>query len=490
MSRLLSIFALFALGFALSYPIMVQSDYFGLHSAPRISELAREYGFSAESPAEEAAPILDRSEIYFEQSESIDPNRRIEVLSEALASGSAEDLYLVRSDYVSSFPDYEQHLLPVLRRESLKNLLKRFSQADWDNWPNAAFGKDAGPTLARLYVDDVTAVNAELGSYLETAAYLFYRQNKSVLEGEEFVLAQEILLAHDRAELILKHRKSTSIPARYLFYPQIASDPQFLEQLEELKCNAVSKRLAQQEQIGVQEMDLLGQIRIPHCGQGIVPGVRSFLHRLTLEATPEDRDLFLRHKPARKAVKVLSWRSQEINSALARFFAVVSVDFLQIEEFELAEVYLNKSIKAEPGLKIQDLVSSYLYIEEEVEEGYIPEEQPALIDPFEPVDEEEVIAEGYEEAPVEGVYNEDSGEDVPADASTEKSASGFMLLLLLLGIGVVLFIWTRLSSGGRSYDGYEAGESMSEDDQFWDSDFELEEDQDDMLREEEVNQNY
>lgn len=292
--------------------------------------------------------------------QSVDPRQRTAILQGALAQGTPAELQLIRTEFLKVFDDYQTAILPVLKRDGLYFLLEKFDYNDWKDWPTAAFAREGLPTRARRYVDDIYLVNPELGSYLETAAYLFFRLRKSVDLGVKFDLDKELSMAIGNAEVILKYRKDIATPARYLFYPSILRDRPFLDQLEVLKCKFRSKSIRGDLLEVSDQLENLREMDLNLCSGFIEVIAIDVLNNLSLHGSNKLKESVVFDDKLDRALQDVSGRNSGVAKAYARFLAISSLDAMDRKEIDLAEELLRKSMSVYPGLKSQAMVGAFL----------------------------------------------------------------------------------------------------------------------------------
>src|SRR5262249_48628914 len=153
---------------------------------------------------------------------------------------ASENFRLLRSDFLQAIPNYSTALLPPLKDKALQVMLSKFTKEDWQAWPQSSIARNGGPSVARAYVDSITAQNRELGLFLETSALLFHGLYVTTTHGEVYDLKKGFDYIVASAEELLTNREISTIPARYLLSYSVPSDPSFLPTFERARCEVVS----------------------------------------------------------------------------------------------------------------------------------------------------------------------------------------------------------------------------------------------------------
>lgn len=286
--------------------------------------------------------------------------RRAGLLREALEEGTFDSLQLVRSEYLKALPDYEASLLPLLKRASLGSLISRFTVSDWEDWAHSETNLRGGASAARLYVEDIKTVNPELGSFLDTSAFLLSGLHQKTKDGRVFVAEDFMEYLLENAEHILAHRKQRAVPARFLFTPHVVRDPAFVTVLERERGNVVSAYLQERPQNVQIGRRLLATLEPRLLGTSTYDSVAQFLVHIATKASPRLRETFLYSELEDRSIESLSHYSKKIRILLAQLYVMAAVDSMETGDDLQASRFLRESVNLEPGMRIQRLVATAL----------------------------------------------------------------------------------------------------------------------------------
>ncbi len=331
---------------------------------------------------------------------SISPDDYREKLIEAVRTGTLSSLQAIRKEYVELLPSYQEEVLPLIKREALNELLRRFTEEDWANWQEAALANKGNPSEARSFLDSVVLLNPDVGRFLETAAQLLHGMYLKFRVSKQYSLKEDLSYIIYNADEILLYRSASAIPARLLFDVTIIKDPVFLEVFRREKGRMIAERIERNPDDVIGHLMQIDNSYQRETGGSLLPSYGALMRRVTLEGTPAYREQVLAFLQQAEGIQEWSKESSEVRSLNAELFGMSAVDSLARKDVASAKEKLSKSIALHDGLKMQAFIASY-------------------IDEFEGLPAEEIADVGAEEADpgVEG----QSGARVPA--RTEKLSS-------------------------------------------------------------------
>ena len=314
----------------------------------------------ASAPIEEVAVVRLSTSEEEELRKTLPVGKGLQRLLDALDEGSLESVSVVRSEFLYTIPNYQSVLLPALKERALKNLLRRFSVLDWQDWPRAAFAIDNGPTMARAYVNDVGFVNRDLGVVLETAAQLFHRLYLATKYGKVFDLDEGMRSVLNDAELLVQNRGDRGLPAQYFFTPSLIVDPIFVREFERERGRLVTEYARQHPDAVAQTVALVNSLRAEYVEPAVYPVVINVLNRVSRDGSAQFRKELVASEESGKILAGFGREDSRVAEALAHLFAVSAVDALEKKELLRAKQLLVESIVTRPGLPVQKQVHGFL----------------------------------------------------------------------------------------------------------------------------------
>ena len=166
----------------------------------------------------------ERARVVPPASPSVNSSSREDLLraiQAAAREGSSRSLERLNGKALANLPEYHQEVLPILKKETLQVLLRRFSESDWTDWPRSSFVLEGSPTPARTYVNDVFIVNEDVGRFLETAALLLYVSYSSAAEGKIIQPEKALERVFSQSDRLMAYRSAKSIAPREMLDPEI-----------------------------------------------------------------------------------------------------------------------------------------------------------------------------------------------------------------------------------------------------------------------------
>jgi hypothetical protein len=286
--------------------------------------------------------------------------RRVGILQNAIETGSLDSLQVVRSEYISFLPEYKDELLPQLKKSVMDTLRLRFSETDWLDWPSSNIAHKGGPTEARVFVDNLSLLNDDLGRFAETAAQLMHGMYLSILSGNRYSLKDDLFFVIQGAEKILSARTFVAIPARLMLDPAILSDPGFALSIESLRCDLTALHLRRYPEEFSAHLILIQDLKVDACSPATRDAVAEVLRRLTLETSTAFRKEILPKVIETATLVQLAQKNTQVKNNLAEFYVMSAVDALEQRETERAQGLLNLSTDIYKGLRSQGIVREHL----------------------------------------------------------------------------------------------------------------------------------
>ena len=358
--------------------VSIQSATETFHPKPARSSAAAE-----DSSVSLAAPS-ESSQIGRLRRES--PEARTLTLLEAIRSPGDIKSEILAPDVLRQLPDYRSSILPMLKDEGLTELLSRFTEVDWISWEFSGFAMEGGPTLAKSFVDQVSARNSELGSYLALAAQSWSRLFNVTRSGRVFkledyppqgresdrqfkALQRPSLrsMIGDSAEPVVSNLNEAidrnlprlpGSPVRGEFAELLSQDPLFTATLERLRARFVSSYLQSHPDDPMRSLSLLCSLRLGEIGDFQIKQLTRLFRRFTLDGTARYR-VQVRELLNESAGLVLHEVSDlSLKRAIAEFYLMSSIDALDSEDKATSLLLLDESISYFRGLRGQELLAS------------------------------------------------------------------------------------------------------------------------------------
>ena len=290
------------------------------------------------------APTISREEI-------------LKAVQSAAREGSSRALERLNGKTLSSLPEYHQEVLPILKKETLQVLLRRFSESDWTDWPRASFVLEGNPTPARTYVNDVFIVNEDLGRFLETAALLLYVSYASAAEGKIIQPEKALERVFSQADRLLAYRTPKAIPARELLDPEILSLPFVRDRMKQIQSGLVMRYVRAHPNDYTLLFDLLSQLPNETISSEVNDALADLLQRFSLEASAPFRQEILDKILSGHSIADRSRSDARVARSLAHLFLMGVVDSLDVGDMRRADLYLDESYSFDPHLPAQDMVA-------------------------------------------------------------------------------------------------------------------------------------
>ncbi len=289
----------------------------------------------------------------YEDSTRHEIQRLVEVLTFAIDEGTLDSLQLIRSDSLRTIPSYRSVVLPELKRESLNELIDRFEQSDWENWPYAAYANKKGPSSARQFVDDVVVINPELGRFLETSAQLLYELYSSVQSGVGFEVDQVLKqLIEDADSLALVGQKGTNLVLD-AYDLSVADDPIFRVGLEKTRCDLTLDYIKRFPDNISEHLSLIKSLQPRYCSSKLVSYIENILARLSLDGSRGFRSQVLLDNSLMSVIEEVSTAHLKLRPVIASFYLVGALDAMEAGALDKSEEFVNLSTHFVPNLREQ-----------------------------------------------------------------------------------------------------------------------------------------
>lgn len=332
-------------------------------AAPRASE---EPASVAASEAATAENLLSVENVAPELVDpATDPGKRVRILRAALEEGTLDSLELVAEDFLKTFPDYESRVLPGLKEQALQSLLVRLSYEDRRSWPEIGRRPLSSPSEARIFVEDVAAVNPTLGTLLDTAALLFYGLERATARGEVFNERVFLLRLEAQTEELGSTIRRPDGSAAALLDTGLINEPWFIAVFERQRAATVARHVL------TSPGDLSANIVLIHSvnPESVTPSFKRALNSVMLfladSAAPNQRMAILDWEIEHDAFARFFSTVPELSKSVAELFMLGTLDAVAIEDLERSAAYIRESLKAKRGLAVQHEVLASLGLDEQ-----------------------------------------------------------------------------------------------------------------------------
>lgn len=289
-----------------------------------------------------------------------DENATIGELVEALSVGTPESMQRLRAVNLKEREDYQQSVVPSLKREALRGLINRFVAIDWRDWPRANYNNGGRPTIARDFINNLLIVHLELGNYLETAAILIHRAYLSTSRGAPYDIRSDLRTVYSQSEQILSYRRRSGESTRPIVALEIDTDTIFAEFFAKVLSDLVARYIKDHPDQVVTILALLPQLDPQTVSAQFEEAITGFLRRVAVDGTPKLRDRVLSNQLCLELFKAIGKGNRGLRRTLAELYVVASLDALERGEQERSVEMLRDSAAIEPGLRSQILVGNYI----------------------------------------------------------------------------------------------------------------------------------
>jgi hypothetical protein len=396
------------------------------------------------SPPQASNAEQKESQRSLDQLEHLSPEKRRAVFVQSVREGSISALRDIDSKAIGVLPEYRSTILPLLEREGFDSLLSRFRQIDWMNWPMSSFAVDGGPTDARQYVDRISAVNSELGRFLETAARLVHSVYVSTRKGQSFSeqdKLHELLAGADRQPVDANIRTAL---ARTMLDAQILQNPIFQRRFEQLRSQFVLSYLQSHPDEVLRSFQLLLSAHFNE-NDMLSSALLMLLRRFTLDASAKFREQIFDIIHQSLNIQIAAKSDAQLQRALAELYLVGAMDALEADDRQRAAIYLDESQGYNSDLKGQEILTEYLKSDAHLRQ---PEKQETKGDETEKATQEKEPAE--EHTSLLSRFSHDSEHQDAQSKIRSTLVSGIsyismLLFALLIGGGIFLAIIYRRS---------------------------------------------
>ncbi len=327
-------------------------------------------------PVEELAPTVSSSESYRDVpflpsprmrallKEELSQKARLAKLRAALRAGTLDSLQLLLPEFLEQLPEYHEEILPVLKRDSLKLLTVMFTERDWKSWLPEAFLTSGSNSKARLFIDDITSVNNELGRYLDTAALLFHGLYREVSKGKDYDAEEDLDFILQNAEEILKARKYTAIPARQWFQREVLFDPVFIEIFEQLRGKLTASYIEQQGSDLQIQLGLVLALNPDYCDTNTKLAVSHLVYRFVLQTSAAFRSKLFSNIKAIEVLESFARSDDRVRVALSRLYLIGAVDALEAGDEVSARRFHQDAVALGAHIPLEQVVGNFLEIGE------------------------------------------------------------------------------------------------------------------------------
>ncbi len=301
--------------------------------------------------------------------DSLSSDDRLRILGRALDEGSSDSLQLLRKEYLTVFPDYENTIIPQLKKQGLESLLSRFTPVDWVDWSRSRALGEAGATPARKYIDNVLLVHTELGRYFETAAYILHGMYLSILSGTPYDARRGLGNLLQEADEMFKSRTSPAhSPADFLDI-RIVEQEEFMKFVEKIRCELVQQYFSSHPKALEQQLTLVLHVRAEFCSGGVQLAVQNLLKQIGVYGSLALHKDTISKIQNSKTFAYLAVHDAQTKRAIAEFLLLGALDAMDAGDRPGARMLLASSRKVNNGLSLQSAVERHISEE--------PPEQPS-----------------------------------------------------------------------------------------------------------------
>lgn len=286
---------------------------------------------------------------------SLPVERQKALFQSALSEGSFNSVQKINSRILNSFPNYQNEILPELKKFALAQLLIRFRENDWIDWSVTYVANEGDPTIARRYVDLISLVNTELSNYLETSAYLLSSLYQRISSGEEFFLENEFQKLASSYE---KQKNEQS--AQFVLDASILRDQDFLVPLETQKRALILIYVRKNPQQLLTNLKLLLSLKAESLTLADSQLLEVMLRKFSLDASPKYRQQVFKVIDSSSRITEFANLNPGLRQAIAQLYVVSALDAIEIRDLRKANVYLDQSISVFPNMRSQEILADYI----------------------------------------------------------------------------------------------------------------------------------
>ena len=274
----------------------------------------------------------------------------LDELRSAIESSDPSALKYLRLEFLASIPDYQTAIIPVVRKSLLDELLFRFTDTDWRNWPQSYVLLNGGPTRAREFVTNVLVINRDLGVFLETAALLFHGLYRATEIGMPYDVRAGVRSIVENAENLVPGKPDPSVSARLMLSSIIVLEPNFVELFERERCRLVDNYITTNVKEVENQVRLIASVSSGSCSPNMFLDIAGVLSRVTTEASVRYRQALLDQELETRTLDGFAQRDQRVREELASLYATTSEELLKENDLNRARKYLGESIGLSGGV--------------------------------------------------------------------------------------------------------------------------------------------
>jgi hypothetical protein len=316
---------------------------------------------------------IQTSEIYGEQDEttaikegkSISESELVELLK-ALDSGDVKQFEKLRVENLNQYREYRSSLIPVLKNRALKNFTIRANVSDWKNWSELSNDFQAqNNSDSRTYLNNLQAVNIELGNFLETSALVFHQISQTVGQGVKADLPVIVTGLQESAESLLAHRESGFKDKKDLIDTSIQNET-YQKVINQEYAKIVLSYLSAVKTDPLTELKLISFVVGPqNLKEHKLNAELSVVARSALAKSVLSKDILIRNKisSSPEIEKMLIGFAKYDNIfavSLAGFFEALSLDYIELGELAKASTSFQTAVGLAPGRTSQKVIASLL----------------------------------------------------------------------------------------------------------------------------------
>jgi hypothetical protein len=246
---------------------------------------------------------------------------KIQHINSGIRSNNPNAIRLLHPDVLNDFPGDElDKYLPQLKNEILRKLVIELSRSDWLQWGSSETDNRVAKTSARKFIDNLRAVNFNLGRYAETAALLFSGLYYTTASGRLFSVEEELYNLMIEADQLFKQRTPAAFSARVYLDYEITEDTNFQIWLERLRAKfVVDFCLEETRQIEAQ-FYLLSSIKEEYHNDSVIRIYEVLLGKVSSRITPRFREELRTSYLAPAEAKRMMSLMPEISDMVEKFY--------------------------------------------------------------------------------------------------------------------------------------------------------------------------
>jgi hypothetical protein len=262
----------------------------------------------------------------------------------AIRFNNRDDLRLLHADILEQSPENKIILLPEIKNEIIRKLVRELSRSEWRQW--TADTKTGKPvkTYARYFIDELRVVNFDLGRYAETAALLFSAMYYSTRGGKSFSIEEELYDLLLEADLLFKERTPVAYSSRIYLDSEISEDPGFQIWLERLRARFVVQYCIRENKQIETQLYLLSTIKEEFLNDSVLETYKILFSKINSQITSRYREELRNNYLTPEKMKRLIAHLPDLAVQVEKFYQRSFEDKISIEDIPKAKsVFLQYS---------------------------------------------------------------------------------------------------------------------------------------------------